>query len=332
MGAAASVRMVYKDALNWLRIYMDSVTYLEDFNAIDMDHDGGITFGEMQKWVMDKAKMQGGSWLCFKDHPQIMQIAHKAAGMGIDSKSSAHAGKVVDVAEFRLLLMHLFAISILLAHFEHADDLGSKQLGFDEFKTAVFTFCHTHAHETISDDQIIEDFELLDTNKSDTIGFLEVCAYCCKFIDPSFLGGVDGDATEVTGKGSKLLGIDGPTIMSVNASSDLGTKGPKMYYSSTSTEKTESAFGAIASTMEYELEAADRAMAACQEQAEKVGVGNDTGMSWMEDLAGQEERNLPPHLDVSLCNTTAEMNLTTTDGGVADTITTDTIESAVTDT
>lgn len=301
MGAAASVRMIYRDALQWLRIYMDSSTYMDDFNAIDKDHDGGITFGELQKWVMEKAKSQGGSWLCFKDHPQIVQVAHKMAGMGMDSKSSAHAGKVVDVAEFRLLLMHLFAISILLAHFEHADDLGSKQLGFDEFKTAVYTLCHTHAHEKVSDEQIQEDFELLDGNKSDTIGFMEVCAYCCKFIDPAFLGGDDTSLTEVTTKGSKLLGIDGPSNLDVNASSDIGSAGPKAYYQGSSTdEKTDSAFGAIASTMERELEKADVAMAAL----ESAAAGEDT---------------------------TAEANATTTEGCVAhETLTTDTIESAVT--
>lgn len=314
MGAAASVRMVYKDALQWLRIYMDSSTYMDDFNAIDKDRDGGITFGELQKWVMEKAKTQGGSWLCFKDHPQIMQLAHKSAGMGMDSKSSAHAGKVVDVAEFRLLLLHLFAISILLAHFEHADDLGGKQLGFDEFKTAVFTFCHTHAHEQLTDEQIQEDFDLLDTNKSDTIGFLEVCAYCCKFIDPAFLGGDDSSLTEVTTKGSKLLGIDGPSSLSVNASSDIGIAGPKAYYQGSSTdEKTDSAFGAIASTMERELEKADLAMAALESGAVSPQGGGSGSIDQNDD-------------------TTAEAFATTTEGCVGETLTTDTIESLATTT
>lgn len=260
MGAAASVRMVYSQALGWLKVYIDSETYMADFNLIDKDHDGGISFGELQKWVLAKVKSDPeGGWHIFKDHPQVMQIAHKAAGMGLDSKSSSHAGKVVDVSEFRLLLMHLFAVSILMAHFDHADDMGTKQLGFDEFKKAIFTFCETHAHEQLTDEQIQEDFELLDINKSDSISFLELCMYCCKFIDPSFRREQDEENdSPITQKTAKLLGIDESNGLLVNDLGNLGKGAHKSYYSGNSESvKTTEAFKGLAHMIESEMEAAD---------------------------------------------------------------------------
>jgi len=251
MGAAASVRMIYSQAQSWLKTYFGSEAYAEDFNAIDKDHDGGITFGELQKWILAKAAANPeGGWALFKDHPQVMQIAHKSAGMGIDSRSSSHAGKVVDVAEFRLLLMHLFAVSILLAHFEHADDMGSKQLGFEEFTMAVKTFCETHAHEQLTVDQLQEDFDLLDTNKSNTIGFVEVCSFCCKFIDPSFLNEDPSAAPKLDQKTSKILGIDKGSVM-VNDRADFTTDDP-------SPEKSSDAFRGLKDMLEHEMEDADR--------------------------------------------------------------------------
>lgn len=253
MGAAASVRMIYFQAQAWLKTYFGSEAYAEDFNAIDKDHDGGITYGELQKWILAKAASNPeGGWALFKDHPQVMQIAHKSAGMGIDSRSSSHAGKVVDVAEFRLLLMHLFAVSILLAHFEHADDMGSKQLGFDEFTMAVKTFCETHAHEQLTVDQLQEDFELLDTNKSNTIGFVEVCSFCCKFIDPGFLNEDSGAAAaKLDQKTSKLLGIDDKGSVMVNDREEVSTDLP-------SHGKKSDAFRGLKDMLESEMEDADR--------------------------------------------------------------------------
>lgn len=34
MGAASSVRVVYKDAVNWLRQYFDTETYMKDFEEL----------------------------------------------------------------------------------------------------------------------------------------------------------------------------------------------------------------------------------------------------------------------------------------------------------
>ena len=295
MGAAASVRMIYSQALGWLKTYIDSDTYMSDFNAIDRDHDGGITYGELQRWILQKVKDDPeGSWHIFKDHPQTMQIAHKSAGMGIDSKSSSHAGKVVDVAEFRLLLMHLFAVSILLAHFEHADDMGSKQLQFDEFKKAVFTFCETHAHEHLTDEQIRDDFELLDTNKSDTIGFVEVCSYCCKFIDPSFMSD-DTEAAVMGEKSSKLLGVDHGSALVINDRGDLGDAGPKTYYQSTTvSEKNQEAFKGLAQMIESEMEDADRIASALDQEQELRQEGREGTTSTTTDrefMGGEDISN-----------------------------------------
>lgn len=331
MGAAASVRMVYSQALMWLKTYIDSDTYIADFAAIDKDHDGGVTFGELQKWIMDKSKKDpDGSWHVFKDHPQIMQIAHKAAGMGIDSTSSSHAGKVVDIGEFRLLLMHLFAVSILMAHFEHADDLGNKQLDFDEFKKAVFTFCETHAHEHIPEDKIREDFDMLDTNKSDTLGFVEVCTYCCKFIDPSFLA--EGEVSDrkggvtVSHKTSRLLGVDqsdsngSPHQINLNDMGELGSSGPKYFYQSSSvSQKTSEAFKSIASVMEDQLVAVDKLME--RVDAGEISISNSPRG---EKLADRK------HRQDSIAEESEIIENTATDFGAGATDTTETIESATT--
>ena len=59
MGAAASVQSVYKDALKWLKIYIDKKTYLADFEALDADHNGGLSFVEFHKWVSDNGRLTG---------------------------------------------------------------------------------------------------------------------------------------------------------------------------------------------------------------------------------------------------------------------------------
>jgi hypothetical protein len=147
---------------------------------MDKDSDGGISYAELQKWITLKATTDKGTWEVFKSNTQILSMAHKMASVSIDAKSSPIAGKVVDVSEFRSLLIHLFSMSILWMHFEHADswvdggDSGNKQLNKEEFKLACKTLCSTHAHEELSDDQIDTDFNLLDTNQSGSIGFIEV--------------------------------------------------------------------------------------------------------------------------------------------------------------
>jgi len=286
MGAAASLRLVYTEALNWFQTYVDSETYQTDFNEMDKDSDGDLTFGEVQRWVMNKAAKEGGSWLLFKDHPQILAIAHKNAGLSLDANSSVHASKVVDIGEFRNMLIQMFSVSILLAHFEHADDIGDKQLTFDEFKRAVITFCKTHAHEELDNDQIMADFEMLDSNRSDTIGFVEVCNYCCRYIDPAF-SRAEEEKAGITAP--KFFGEDikGPVI--VNDIAQQGSKGPKAYYAANdASQKTNEAFDSLAKKLEREMLMADKVAEELDDQ--EAAAQFDATMKEFNERGGEVDK------------------------------------------
>ena len=92
---------------------------------------------------------------------------------------------MVDVTDFRALLVHLFAISILWSHFQNADEweqsggeIGNRQLNFEAFKLACRTLTSSNAKEELTDHQIKLDFEMLDGNQSRTVGFFEVPTNC----------------------------------------------------------------------------------------------------------------------------------------------------------
>lgn len=88
--------------------------------------------------------------------------------------------KIVDIIEFRTLLVQLFVISILWIHFKKADscsmcgDPFNDMLSFMEFKLAAKTFCAVYGHEELSEQQMRDDFQLLDVNKDGSISFAEV--------------------------------------------------------------------------------------------------------------------------------------------------------------
>jgi alanine racemase len=91
---------------------------------------------------------------------------------------------MVNVTEFKTLLVHLFALSILWSHFQNAEkweDSGSElqghRLNFEAFKLACRTFDSANAHEDLTDEQIKTDFQLIDSNLSGSVGFIEVL-YC----------------------------------------------------------------------------------------------------------------------------------------------------------
>lgn len=140
----------------------------------------GINYDELQRWIKMKAFKEGGSWKSLLANPEVIQIAHEQACIKIGSKSSKTHKRVFDVTEFRLFLMHLFSISVLWVHFKNADqweagyDIGNDLLNLIEFRIAVQTLCRTHANEEISDEQLAEDFKMLDTQSRNHIGFLEV--------------------------------------------------------------------------------------------------------------------------------------------------------------
>lgn len=239
MGAAASIQMVYADAMHWFKQYFDAQIYVDDFNQMDKDSDGGIEYEELQNWLKKKAANDDHSaWKMVISNQQVFKIAHGYASRSKLAASSIVAGEegqaredhtqnhidhsapptaqdvvdgcvstklrkaneqvtpphetVVDVDEFKHFLIHLFALSIMWVHFKSADewidgqDVGNETLTLDEFRLACRTFNTAQANTELSNERIEADFKLLDTNSNDSVDFLEVCAYCCKFIDPSF--------------------------------------------------------------------------------------------------------------------------------------------------
>lgn len=52
MGAAASVKLVFTEALEWFRQYFDGVSYIEDFRSLDKNGDGGEqNKTALQMWI-----------------------------------------------------------------------------------------------------------------------------------------------------------------------------------------------------------------------------------------------------------------------------------------
>lgn len=109
--------------------------------------------------------------------------------------------KIVDVGEFRTFLVHLFVISILWVHFKRADefqecgDAFNNQLSLLEFKLAIKTFCAAYGHEDLTDEQIQEDFQLLhQEGECGGVTFVEICDFCCRFIDKKYAARIVDEA------------------------------------------------------------------------------------------------------------------------------------------
>lgn len=156
-------------------------TYMEDFKSMDKHHENALSFVDVRDWIIRKSSVEP-SWNIFLTSGPVLAIAHQNACKHGDSSSCVSAPKVVDVIEFKTLLVHLFAVSILWRHFLNADQweesgaekVGTKQLNFEAFKLACRTLSSANAKEDLSDEQIQADFLLLDGNCSNTIGFTEV--------------------------------------------------------------------------------------------------------------------------------------------------------------
>eukprot|EP01031_Cornospumella_fuschlensis_P024580 gene24580-29698_t len=186
MGAAASVRSVYRDATAWFRKYFDDSTYVGDFMSIDKDQDGSVSYYEFAAWLHRKATSESGPWRFFVSHPEIVEVAHTQS-----SKLARNHKKIVDVNDFRGLLIQLFAVSIFWTHFKRADEcmiLGDGTQSFDgklnveEFTLAVKSFCNAYGQEKLTDESIRSDFLALDKDNSGTLSLLEVCGLCAQFI------------------------------------------------------------------------------------------------------------------------------------------------------
>lgn len=143
-----------------------------------MSFHSGITFDELQSWIDIKAR-DDPSWRVIVKNQAIFTIAHNLASKtvpGVDHLPN----RVVGLESFKQFLLHLFVLSILWVHFKHADDwsegrdVGNERLTLDEFKMAFRTFRSAQANESFSDEKIIADFNMLDTDKSGSVEFAEV--------------------------------------------------------------------------------------------------------------------------------------------------------------
>ena len=156
-----------------------------------------ISYEEMLRWIQKKsveakeAKAKsgttGGGWDIILCNEEILKIAHNRSAktlVTVGDKGFAKPTKIVDVNEFRNLLVHLFVISTLWIHFKNADDwieggdVGNLSLSIEEFELALKTFTTKYSRESFTTHEINEAFLLLDTNKNDSIQFLEVSAVC----------------------------------------------------------------------------------------------------------------------------------------------------------
>ena len=175
--------------------------YREDFKQIDKDFDNTLSFVEVRTWAQERSKTDVSWKKLFLVSP-VLNIAHKMACQHGDTGSSVSRSHSVDIGEFRTLLLHMFAVSNFWCHFNNADnwdesggDVGSGDLNFKSFRLAVRTFNAAHANEEVSDEQISDMFNFIDSNQSGGIGFFEICNFCCKFIDA---------AHELNRKGSSM--------------------------------------------------------------------------------------------------------------------------------
>lgn len=141
-----------------------------------------ITYKELHSWIKRKADAEKGMWALLINREEILQLAHHHASKQAEAISDVNMipQKIVDAHDFKRLLIHLFAISTMWVHFKNADDwvqssdFGNLQLSLDEFKLACSTLNASYRNEQISDQQLSQDFDALDTNKDGFLEFMEV--------------------------------------------------------------------------------------------------------------------------------------------------------------
>ena len=259
MGAAASVKQLYSDSLAWFKNYIDTETYLKDFKEFDAGGEGAISFVDFQRRIHEKAKTNTEDakfWGMLVQNGPVLKVAHKSASL-VDKS-------VINISEYKAFLVHLFVASVLWRYFDFADnafdDNGKdQQLTFPQFKLAVQAFCRAHAGEDLDEQTIMDDFHLLDTNLSNTIGFMEICRYTCNFIDPTFDSNENKPIEDVAGKpiqdesskADKVLGAKTAAVESTTGlMSDLAG-GNKFYNLLTPEEKSKEAMLQLNRVLEY---------------------------------------------------------------------------------
>ncbi len=210
MGASASVNAVFEEAATWFRDYFDESTYIEDFQSIDKNNDGTVTFAELKMWIAIKARREGGPWKQLLDKPEVYKIAHIQTSQRFAEKANDEVrSQIFGITEFRTFLIYLFMISILSVHFRSADswedggDAGNDSLSLDEFKLASRSFCNTREQERLRDDELKRDFDALDGNGDGMVSFVELCNYFCTNFEKDLLA--TNATINRTGSGSVRL-------------------------------------------------------------------------------------------------------------------------------
>ena len=141
----------------------------------------GITYDEIDAWLKCKSS-SGPSWKIVINNRSVFKSAHKFASVHRDKHAASvrDSERIFGLEAFKLFLIHLFVLSILWVHFEHADeweeghDTGNRCLNLDEFKMACRTFMHSHANEEVDNEKIAADFNMLDADGSGAVDFSEV--------------------------------------------------------------------------------------------------------------------------------------------------------------
>jgi Ca2+-binding EF-hand superfamily protein len=165
---------------------------------MDADNSGQIGLDELDKFVRLKAKTNP-SWNILVSNPQIIDLVHQeaciqsASGSGVVVPSNPK-DRLVSMENFRALLIHLYAASILWTHFVNADswqdaaDVGNRQLNFEEFRLGCITLSRDRMgdQQQLDDEQLQKDFDMLDINRSGSISFAECCNYCFHCINGAY--------------------------------------------------------------------------------------------------------------------------------------------------
>lgn len=177
MGASPSIFSLFDDASGWLLAYIDEESFVDDFNAIDTDCDGQINLDNIIEFICKKA-MSNHQWNVFLTNPKVIDLAYQAACPGSGQKQG-----IVRIEQFRHLFLHLYANSILWAHFNNGLCVmnGKKsegRLDFHAFKLACSTLAHSHGVVAPTEEQLVHDFHMIDVRKMNSVSFTEVCNYC----------------------------------------------------------------------------------------------------------------------------------------------------------
>ena len=133
---------------------------------------------ELKAWAYHKSReVDGQAWRLFTC-TDIFDIAHTTTSASTNTQFKED--RLFDMDQFCVFITHLFVISILWVHFKNADswreglDEGNEKLNLNEFRLACRTLASAQCHPVKSDDQILSDFKLLDTNQDDYVDFKEV--------------------------------------------------------------------------------------------------------------------------------------------------------------